>query len=177
MVDRPTLIKALHPIARPTSSQAEDIRKTLEKALTDIVFALPLMAARQLPVTERTELTQFLRRLDPKSLEKLAKVWEPKRKLDLELRRTLASDIVALVEEERQQYEPIKMTLDAARGDAAAIRPALAHTPAKDLTAMWKAWDKHNKLIPDQRSALLQRLHALLNGEAPMSPPKKERSR
>jgi hypothetical protein len=171
VVDRPTLIKSLDPIAKPTASQAENIRKSLEKALTDIVLALPLEAARQLGATEKAELAHFLSRLDPKSLEKLAKIWEPKRKLDVELKRTLAVDLIALLEAKRAPYVPFKLTLDAARGDAAAIGAALAHAPAKDLSTVFKSWDKHNKSIPEQRLFVIQRLQALLDGEAPVSSP------
>jgi flagellar motor switch protein FliG len=171
VVDRPTLIKVLDPIARPTSSHAETIRRALEKALTDIVLAVPLKAAQELGAAEKGELAHFLSRLDPKSLEKLAKTWEPKRKLDAELKRTLAIDIVALLEDKRAPYEPLKLTLDAARGNASVIAQTFAHAPAKDLAAVFKSWDRHNKPVPEQRSAVMKRLAALLDGASPMSAP------
>lgn len=176
MVDRPTLIKVLDPIARPTSSHAETIRKALEKALTDIVLAVPLEAAQELGAAEKAELAHFLSRLDPRSMEKLAKIWEPKRKLDIELKRTLAGDLIALLEKKRAPYEPLKLTLDAARDDATGISDLLHHAPAKDLSTVFKTWDKHYKPVPEQRSVVLQRLQALLRGEAPMSAPARVRA-
>lgn len=171
MVDRPSLIKALDSLSKPTSSQAENIRKLLEKALTDLVLALPLAAAQQLGSGDRAELSLFLSRLDPKALEKIAKSWEPKRKLDLEIKRTLAADLVALIEAKRTPYEPIKTTLEAARSNTDAVRAVIAAAPGKDLATVWKAWDKHNKTIPERRAELLHRLNTLLDGGTPMAPP------
>lgn len=173
MVDRPSLIKALDPIAKPTSSQAENIRKSLEKALIEIVLTLPLDAARALGASEQAELVHFLNRLEPKALEKLSKIWEPMRRLDIDLKRTLAVDIIALLQAKREPYVPIKLSLDAARDDAARVGVILARAPTKDLATVFKAWDKHNKPIPAQRLLLTQRIQALLDGEAPESPPSK----
>ena len=173
MVDRPSLIKALEPISKTTSSQEESVRKLLEKALTELVVALPLAAAQQLGLSDRAELAAFLSRLDPKALVKIAKNWEPKRKLDLDIKRTLVADLLALIEAKRAPYEPVKATLDLARADSHAVRSALNVAPIKDLTAAWKAWDKHNKTIPLQRPDILDRLNALVSGQEPMGPPAK----
>lgn len=170
MVDRISLIQALEPCVKPTGTQAEAIRKALDKVLTDTVMSLPLSAVGGLSSSVRSDLEVVLRSLDQKLAEKLAAAWEPKRKLDAELKSSVKKDLVDLLHGRRQPYEPIVFTLEEARtGNVAALRETIAHVaPAKDLKSLLAKWDKNFKPTPTTRSGFATRLGELLDGAKPM---------
>jgi hypothetical protein len=169
MVDRVSLIKALEPCVKPTSTQAEAMRKALDKALTETVMSLPLTAVDGLSSTVRSDLEVVLRSLDQKLAEKLAASWEPKRKLDAELKRSAKKDLIDLLHRRRASYEPISVSLEEARAeDTAVYRATIEHVaPVKDLKTLLTKWDKDFKPAPTTRSGFVKRLSELLNGAPP----------
>jgi hypothetical protein len=169
VVDRANLIKHLEPRVRPTGSQAEAISKALDKALTELLLALPFWAIQQLPPAVKADLVEMVRLIDQKTCEKLATVWEPKRKLDTELKGRVKKDILALIEAKRPAYEPVSVSLSEARnGDRGSIK-AILHScaPTKDLKALTKKWDKNWKPGHESRVAYEERLIALIDGAEP----------
>jgi hypothetical protein len=166
VVDRISLIKALEPCVKPTGTQAEAIRKALDKALTETVMSLPLTAVGGLSSTVRSDLEVVLHSLDQKLAEKLAASWEPKRKLDAELKRSVKKDLIDLLHRRRTPYEPISVSLEEARvGNVAAYRATIEHVaPVKDVKTLLAKWDKNFKPAPTMRSGFVERLSELLNG-------------
>ncbi len=163
------MIKALEPCVKPTGTQAEAIRKALDKALTETVMTLPLAAVDGLNASVRADLEVVLRSLDQKLAEKLAAAWEPKRKLDAELKRSVKNDLIELLHQRRQPYEPIVVSLEEARaGNAATLRATIEHVaPMKDLKSLLGKWDRNFRPIPTVRSGIATRLTELLNGAKP----------
>jgi hypothetical protein len=102
------------------------------------VLALPLTAATELSSGVRSELEIVLTSLDQKQAEKLAAVWEPKRKLDPDMKRGVKKDLLDLLHRRRRAYEPINLTLEEARSASAApLRIVIERVaPAKDLKAL-----------------------------------------
>ena len=173
MVDRASLITTLERCITPTGTQAEAIRKALDKALHEAVLALPLAAATELPSAVRSELEIVLTSLDQKLAEKLAAAWEPKRKLDPDMKRSVKKDLLDLLHCRRPAYEPINFALEEARSASAApLRIVIERVaPAKDLKALLSKWDKSYKPTSSNRSGLTDRLLALLNGATPTPRP------
>lgn len=173
MVDRANLIKHLEPRVRPTGSQAAAISTALDRALAELLLALPFPAVQHLPSTVRAELVELLGLIDQKTCEKLAAVWEPKRKLDTELKGRVKKDILDLIEAKRPVYEPVSVPLPEARnGDRVSIKAILrSSAPIKDLKALTKKWDKDWKPIPESRVAYEKRLIELIDGAEPVRPP------
>lgn len=171
MVDRASLISTLQPLAKPTNSQADGIDKALSKALAELILCLPLAAASALDGRSQEELAIVIRTLDGKTREKLAKNWEPLRKLDDELKSSLSSDLVDLVQARRPLYVPIKATLAEARLSGDDVSAMFSHAPVKDLAALLKKWDRHLRPMPDGREQLVAHLRNLLKGQAPSPKP------
>jgi len=179
VVDRASLIKALEPHVKPTGSQAEAIRKALDKALTEAVMSLPLDAAIRLNPSARGDLEVALSTLDQKTAEKLAAAWEPKRKLDAEGKRAAKVALVELLRGQRPPYEPLPASLEDARaGDVRRYRISIERSaPEKDLKSLLTKWDKHFKPVPTNRAGLAERLVALLGGTPPAGKPQAARRR
>ncbi len=170
MVDRTSLIKALEPCVKPTGTQAEAIRKALDKALTETVMSLPLAAATGLSPAVRADLEVVLNSLDQKLAEKLAALWEPKRKLDADLKRSVKRELIDLMRMKRAAYVPITTSLEDARaGNTLALRAVIEHVaPVKELKSLLAKWDKNFKPAPTTRSGLVARLSELLDGAVPV---------
>ncbi len=172
MVDRAALIQHLEPKVEPSGSQKESIRKALDKALAELLVVLPLRAVHELPGSAKTDLIAFIGMADQKTCEKVSALWEPKRKLDAELKATVRKDVLALIEARRPVYEPVTVALSEAQaGDRkdiiAKVRSA---APVKDLKALVKKWDKHWKAAQESRKAYEDRLVALIDGASPAQP-------
>lgn len=169
MVDRANLIKHLEPHVRPTGSQVENIRSAMDKTLAELLLALPLSAVHDLPATVKTDLVEMILLIEPKTCEKMAAAWEPKRKLDAELKGRLKNDLRALINGRRPVYEPIAISLaEARKGDRSAIKSSLrTGAPLKDLKALTKKWDKNWRPAQETRSAYEDRLTAMLDGAEP----------
>jgi hypothetical protein len=145
-----------------------------------MVLSLPLAAAIGLSPAVRAELEVVINSLDQKPTEKLAAVWEPRRKLDADLKRTVKKELIDLLYKRRAAYEPIATSLEDARaGDVAALQAVIEHVaPIKDLKSLLAKWDKNFKPAPTTRSGLVTRLSELLNGAAPVEhAPKRARPR
>ena len=172
MVDRAALIQQLEPRVEPTGSQKETIRKALDKALSELLLALPLSAAHDLGGNAKSDLVALIGMTDQKICEKLSARWEPKRKLDAELKASLRKDVLALLESKRPAYEPVTVSINEARaGDRKAIIGRVSAAPLKDLKALAKKWDKHWKVAQDSRKAYEDRIVALIDGAEPTLPP------
>lgn len=169
MVDRANLIKQLEPRVRPSGSQAEAIRKAMDKTLTELVLALPINAVQQLSQEVKADLAALIGMIDQKTCEKLAAAWEPKRKLDAELKSRVKKDILALIESKRLPYEPITVSLvEARKSDREAVSATLrSAAPVKDLKALAKKWDKNWRPAQESRTSYVDRLIALIDGTEP----------
>lgn len=179
MVDRTTLIKALEPHVKPTGSQAEAIRKALDKALTETVMCLPLEAAVRLSPAARGDLEVALNTLEQKLAERLAALWDPKRKPDAEAKRAAKVALIELLRGQRQPYEPLPASLEDARtGDIRRYRITIErYAPEKDLKSLLAKWDKYFKPIPSNRGGVADRLLALLDGVHPAEKPRPAKKR
>lgn len=173
MVDRVALIKAIEPRLKLVGSQGEALRTALDKAVAEAVMALPLASAIEMPELTRGDLEVVLSTLEQKQAEKLATIWEPKRKLDADLKSSIKKDLVDLLIGRRGVYEPITASLEEARQSNAAKWRAVIEksAPAKDLKALLTKWDKNLNPKPTSRTGLVQRLLALLDGASPAAKP------
>jgi hypothetical protein len=178
MVDRVALLSELEPRSKLNARQAEELRKTLDKAVVGLTLALPLNAAQALPNGTRAELEIVVRdSLTPKDAEKLSKLWEPSRKLDIDTKPSLKRDLIDLLHGRRGIYVAPKMSnLEEARklkrADRIMLRTSIERlAPLTDLKGLVKAWDKHLFPKPNTRRAHTERLLSLLNGAEPTSPP------
>ncbi len=169
MVDRAGLIKQLEPHVRATGSQAESITNALDKALIQLLMALPFRAVQELTPPKKADLVELIRVMDQKTCEKLAVAWEPKRKLDAELKVRVKKDVLALIEAKRPAYEPVLVPLSEARnGDRGSIKAMLqSGAPIKDLKSLAKKWDKNWKPAQESRVAYEERLKKLVDGAEP----------
>lgn len=173
MVDRAALIKFLEPRVRPSASQAEAIRKALDKALADLLPTLPFEVVSSFPKETAADLLAYMEILDQKVCEKLSAAWEPKRKLDADLKRRIRKDLTSLLRMERPVYEPVKVSLrDAREGRASDIVATIQSVaPLKDLQNLAKSWDKHWKPSKASREEYENRLSALMQGAEPIVKP------
>jgi hypothetical protein len=105
----------LEPRVRPTGSQSEAIRKALDKALSEMIVTLPFETLASLSDASNADLVALIEMLDQKTCEKLSAFWEPKRKLDAELKSRVKKDVLALIRKQRPRYEPLKLSLQEAR--------------------------------------------------------------
>ena len=147
------------------------IKTALDKALTELLMALPFRAMQEFPPAVTADLVELIRLIDQKTCEKLAAVWEPRRKLDAELKMRVKKDILALIEAKRPAYEPVSVPLSKARdGDRGSTKATLqSGAPIKDLKALMKKWDKNWKPAQESRLAYEERLMALVDGVEPVA--------
>ncbi len=115
---------------------------------------LPLTDALELTSAQKSELAIELRdKITRAEAVKVAKVWEPKRKIDAATSHTsIANSLVELLNNERKPYTPITLSLAEARALPEAERTALAHlimtvAPAADIKKLLKAWDGKNAAL------------------------------
>jgi hypothetical protein len=174
MVDRLALMREMEPLIKPNGTQAESIRKTLDKAMVELALTLPLASAQALSLTRRDELEIVVRDfLSQKDAEKLARLWEPSRKVDTDAKLRLKHDLIDLLHRRRSEYSmPKAIGLDAGRNlagsDGVALRGAIERlAPLVDLKGLLRQWDKRLTPRPTTRKAHVERLLALLDGAAP----------
>lgn len=174
MVDRALILHTIEGHLRPSGTQAEAIRKLLDKALVESLQTLPLEAAVKLPRNIQSDIAIVIRdTFSQKDAEKLSASWEPSRKLDPDTKGGLKSAIVDLLYGTRSVYEPPhSMTLAAARDlsgtDASGIRMLVTELASSaDLKQLLKRWDPHLKPVPATRATIVKRLSDLLDGTAP----------
>ncbi len=169
MVDRVSLLRTLASRLKPTGTQEEAIRRALDKALAEVIGALPLNAAVDLPAAARAELEIVLQSLDAKVAEKLAALWEPARPLDADLKGVVKKDLIDLLHRRRLPYKPIAVSLTEARsGDIATYRSVIGIAPNKDLKSLLKKWDANYKPVSTTRQGIVDRLSELLDGASPV---------
>ncbi len=174
MVDRAALIGDIAPCVKPTGTQEESIRKALDKALNELLLALPYEKLAGLSQSTMAELVAVVKMIDQKTCEKLSVLWEPKRKLDPELKLRVRKDLLALLLKERVRYEPLPAVLEIARQDGASISKVRSAAPLKDLKDLAKKWDKHWKAAQETRAVFEEHLVALLKGHEPLAKPAKK---
>lgn len=132
--------------------------------------SLPLEAADALSSKEKKELEITIRDLYlQKDLQKLAKNWEPKRKLakpDEDLKDALRLDLIDLLNGRRSLYaEPDIVPLEDAQKKRAYYQELITRLmPTADAKKLLKSWDKNIKPIPKDREQIVGHLVRLLNG-------------
>jgi hypothetical protein len=111
--------------------------------------------------------------LSPTDAEKLARLWEPSRKVDTDAKPRLKHDLIDLLYKRRDVYaNPLAVGLYEARklanGSGETLRAAIEHlAPLADLKTLLKQWDKHISPKPTTRKSHAERLLALLDGAMP----------
>ena len=169
MVNRINLIRALEPLIAPTATEREALRKSLDKALVAATLTLPFDQARQLEKPLRDELEIVLRdMLVAGDLKKLAKKWEPTRKLDAELQNSLRTDLIDLLQDRRPAFEGLKgLDLDSARAKPERVRASIEKSlPTADAKKLLKTWTKA-KTLPTAREEIIAKLLAVLDDDQP----------
>lgn len=147
MVDRVALLSGIAKVGMSVAEQ-EKVSDLLDKAIAVMLAKLPLTAARSLSAEQKTELATALHHHVTRSdVVKVAKNWEPKRKIHPHASHTdIANSLIELLNNERQPYAPITLPLEAARQLPEADRIALAHVllfiaPPVDVKKLLKKWD------------------------------------
>jgi hypothetical protein len=175
MVDRVELLGVLIRSGEPSAARVVKIHQQLDKALSIALEEISLDKARDLSGSERGELVNTLRSiLTIADLKKVAKVWEPKRKIDGSASQTeVAEALVALLQGERDPYVSCTtFTLAQARvlghDERRALGDSIARwAPEADLRKLAKKWDKNNDVLADMNlSKLRLALLALLQERA-----------
>lgn len=178
MVDRVQLIDVASEHVRLPATKGVTFNNHLTKALMVLMAEFPLVAARQLPTPKRQELATAIEDVFTLAdLKKISKKWEPKRPVDKgETQTELSDNLLQLLEGRRQPYEPITLSLKAARAQDADDRRGLAIkikevAPDKHVTSLVKKWDKHNqKLVVAKRADQVSTLVRLLQSELEPTP-------
>lgn len=186
MANRIAIISTVAEKVRLPTTKASQYLKQLDKALGIVLSELPLNEARQLPEYHRNNLESALREAVVLSdLKKIAKKWEPKRKIESGTTQTeITNALVELLHEKRSPYEPSTFTLEQARNLGEKRKVLLEDqierlAPLTDLKKLARKWDKHNKSLPNSgRKDISKRLIALLSEAAePFPPPPKKSTR
>jgi len=152
----------------PTATQRETLRKLLDKALVEATLALPFQSASSLPAAAKDELEFIVRELClAKDLQRLAALWEPRRKLDAVLKDTLRQDLIDLLRGRRRPYEGLVVVpLSVAHGDLAGYRILIEQSiPTTDAKKLLKAWDKNLRPMPTARDDIVGHLLRLLTAK------------
>lgn len=167
MVNRIGLIRALEPLIAPTATERDALRKSLDKALVASTLTLPLNQARQLEKPVRDELEIVLRdMLVAADLKKLAKKWEPARKLDAQMQESLRTDLIDLLLDRRPAFEGLKpFDLASARANPQRARIGIEKSlPTAEAKKLLKTWTKA-KALPTARNEIIAKLLAVLDEE------------
>lgn len=153
MVDRVALLSAIASADLPAAAEKK-VSDLLDKAIALKLTGLRLTAAQGLTPAQKSELAIALHHnLTRADAVKVAKSWEPKRKIDAVKSHTdIANSLVELLENERVPYTPITLSFGEARGLPEGERAALAHliltiAPAADLKKLLKKWDGNNAAV------------------------------
>jgi hypothetical protein len=153
MVDRVALLGAIAKADLPTAAQ-EKVNDLLDKVIAITLAGLPLTEAQGLTPAQKSELAIALHHnLTRADAVKVAKIWEPKRKIDPVSSHTdIANSLIELLNKERQPFTPIMLSLGEARALPEAERMALAHlivsiAPTADLKKLLKKWDGKNAAL------------------------------
>jgi hypothetical protein len=153
MVDRVALLAAIANTNLPAAAQ-EKVNDLLDKAITITLAWLPLNEAQELALEQKKELAIALHHnITRADAVKVAKIWEPKRKIDATASHTdIANSLTELLNKGRQPYAPITLSLGEARALPEVEQRALAHViasvaPAADLKKLLKKWDGKNAAL------------------------------
>jgi hypothetical protein len=154
MLDRIELLRDLNGLPlKLTGTAQRALEKTLDKAIGQMLVALPLAAARRAsPQAHRMISAGLIEALTMAELKKLSKVWEPKRAVPQGAGHAeLAADLIALMNGDREPFEPTKLGLAQARSLGGAEKAALAqgierYASAPQLKPILKKWDKASPL-------------------------------
>ena len=179
MTDRIELVYACGRLISPNQAQSQSIEKHINQALQTMILALPLPAARGLPGPLRDELSLAVEfTVADTDLPKLAKLWEPNRKLDADNKPTLRRDLLDLLNGARSPYtKPLAAALQLVRAlpdaDRKSLRVAIERVaPLADIKPLLAKWDPHLKPPPKSRSEVANRLLGLIGGTVqPATPP------
>ncbi len=173
MVDRVALLAAIANADLPAAAQ-EKVSDLLDKAIAITLAGLPLTEAQGLTQEQKSELGIALHHnLTRADVMKVAKIWEPKRKIDAAASHTnIANSLIELLNTKRKPYTPITLSLGEARALPEAERMALDHlimtvAPAADLKKLLKKWDANNAALRTAPAAeQAKHLVKLLQGKA-----------
>lgn len=172
MLDRIELLRDLNGL--PLKLKGADQRaleKTLNKAIGQMLFGLPLPAARAASTqSKRAIFAGFVEALTMAELKKVSKLWEPKRAVPTSISHAeLAADLAALMNRERELFEPTKLGLAQARSLGVAEKAQLIlgierFASLAQLKTILKKWDKASPLNSGgDEKAIRAALLALLN--------------
>jgi hypothetical protein len=103
-------------------------------------------------------------------LKKLAKKWEPARKLDAEMQHSLRTDLIDLLQERRPAFEGLKdLDLSSARAKPERARATIEKSlPTAEAKKLLKTWTK-TKTLPTARDDIVAKLLAVLDGDEPVT--------
>ncbi len=153
MVDRIALLSAVASADLPAAAEKK-VSDLLDKAIALKLAGLSLAAAQRLTPALKNELAIALHHnVTRAEAVKIAKIWEPKRKIDAVASHTdIANSLEELLKNERSPYTPIALSLNEARALSEAERMALEHLimtiiPAADLKKLLKKWDGNNAVL------------------------------
>ncbi|MEZ6002056.1 hypothetical protein [Hyphomonas sp.] len=182
MLDRIELISAVNGFPLKISATAQRaLHKTLDKALGQMLVALPLEAAQAATATEQRMIIEaFTESLSMADLKKISKLWEPKRTVTSSVAQTeLARDLEQLLFRSREPFKPTTLSLAQVRSLSDADRGTIEtgirrFATASQAKALLRKWDKHNNLKTGGGDAeIRERLLDLIAGaEAVPKPPK-----
>jgi hypothetical protein len=169
-VNRISLLQALEPLIAPTSTEREELRKSLDKTLVSVTLALPFDEAQRLTIGAKAELEIVIRDVFlAKELLKLAAKWEPARKLDAAFKETLREDLVDLLQGRRLPYTgPPNLDLDTARTKPAEVGIYITRSlPTAEAKKLLKSW-KTISPVPKERDEIVAHLLSLLDEPSPV---------
>jgi hypothetical protein len=184
MIDRVVLLSKLPNRAHLPATTERQFHELLDEAISMALEEVDLQDVRGLSNQDRDEIEAALRDiLELTSLKKVARKWEPQRKLEAGVSGNhIADTLVELLHGQREPYALCSLTLTEARALGAKERHALKHsieqlTPVADLKKLAKLWDKQNRDLAAksvQRQELAAALLDLLAGTTePVPPPAK----
>lgn len=184
MIDRVVLLSKLPNRGRLPATTERHFHELLDEAISMALAEAELEEVRGLSTQDRGEIEAALRDiLELANLKKVAKKWEPDRKLEAGVSGNhIADSLVRLLQGERQPYVLCSLTLDQARALGAQEKHALKHSidqlsPLADLKKLAKLWDRENKGLAANgvsRKELTAALLDLLAGTTePVPPPAK----
>jgi hypothetical protein len=154
MLDRIELLSELNSLAlKLTGTNQRALEKTLDKAVGQMLLGLTLPIARAAtPAVRRTIVEGLNEALDAAALGKVSKLWEPKRDVPKGIAHAeLVADLAALMEGQREPFEPTRLGLAQARSlgeqDKAALQVDIQRFASlKHLKPILKKWDKASPL-------------------------------
>ena len=99
-------------------------------------------------------------------LKKLAKRWEPARKLDAEMQSSLRADLIDLLHGRRPAFEGLKaLDLDSARAKPDRARASIEKSlPTAEAKKLLKSWTRA-KTLPTTREEIIAKLLAVLDDD------------